>query len=529
MHPVKISCPHCRQTLSVAGRSVEGATIRCPACSRSFRWTFPVGAEGSAAVAAGPPPKSAPETPAAQAAPAPGAPETPSIQKPRRRGRRLVFAAVVLLFLAGGGFILLGNPFAPNEQETEIAVDLGWGKKKAPGPRPLIALTAEEERRVQELTDRGVAWLRKQQLPDGSFQHFHGNWREGGTAMAGLTLLECGVPAADDAVRRAAGRLRQTAHGLSRTYELTLAILFFDRLQDPADLPLLRMLAVRLQMGQKLEGSWHYDCPVPNPAEQEMFVQFLQSRPNQAGTNWPAGMDLVTQSFSQGLQGQPFLRDVPYKVPADFYRHGGDNSNTQFAILGLWAARKNKLPVDRTLRRTVQRFRRSQNEDGSWNYEGRRNVVPEPTMTCAGLLGLAVGYGLDGKEEFKGKRPEEDAAIRKALEHLGKSIGAPLVAGGKKEALPRLYYLWSVERVGVLFRLKEIGGKDWYRWGMTLLEAYQKADGSWPHDHQIGSPLSDTCFALLFLQRVDLAQDLTDKLTEMERQALAAGGAGKRE
>lgn len=37
---------------------------------------------------------------------------------------------------------------------------------------------------------------------------------------------------------------------------------------------------------------------------------------------------------------------------------------------------------------------------------------------------------------------------------------------------PELYYLWSVERVAMLYNLQLIGQKDWYRWGADHLIAH---------------------------------------------------------
>src|SRR5262249_13357210 len=70
-----------------------------------------------------------------------------------------------------------------------------------------------------------------------------------------------------------------------------------------------------------------------------------------------------------------------------------DTSNSQFAILALWAARRHDVPIARTLHRIAMRYHTSQNKDGSWDYhyvfggsgKGR------PAMTAVGLLGLAVG------------------------------------------------------------------------------------------------------------------------------------------
>jgi hypothetical protein len=71
------------------------------------------------------------------------------------------------------------------------------------------------------------------------------------------------------------------------------------------------------------------------------------------------------------------------------------------------------------------------------------------------------------------------------------------------------YFLWSLERVAVAFNLDTIGRKDWYGWGAEILIANQAADGSWAGEFA-GAP--DTCFALLFLRRSNLARDLTASL-----------------
>ena len=61
------------------------------------------------------------------------------------------------------------------------------------------------------------------------------------------------------------------------------------------------------------------------------------------------------------------------------------------------------------------------------------------------------------------------------------------------------YFLWAVERVGVLYSLKTIGNKDWYRWGVRALLPNQRADGSWFGNGYSGSDAKlDTAMALLF-------------------------------
>jgi hypothetical protein len=219
------------------------------------------------------------------------------------------------------------------------------------------------------------------------------------------------------------------------------------------------------------------------------------------------------------------------------------------------------------------RFRASQAADGSWAYHWQTDShFRADSMTCAGLLGLAVGNGSHWLHNLKleGGRPRQnDPAAEKALAFLSQRIGVDganlvgdkvkanmklmnlqqqfAVAGiAERPAILKqiqglvkeqkdvqvggtimganargdLYFLWSVERVAVTYDLRTIGGKDWYAWGAPLILAHQQADGSWS-DMFPGVP--DTCFALLFLQRVNVASDLSRQLQNLMLSPQAAG------
>src|SRR6516164_2367252 len=86
---------------------------------------------------------------------------------------------------------------------------------------------------VQRAVERGVEALRRTQSPElGQFQQHP---KIGATALAGLTLLECGVPADDKDLQRAAQAVRKESVSVTHTYSVSLSILFLDRLGDPAD------------------------------------------------------------------------------------------------------------------------------------------------------------------------------------------------------------------------------------------------------------------------------------------------------
>jgi hypothetical protein len=176
-------------------------------------------------------------------------------------------------------------------------------------------------------------------------------------------------------------------------------------------------------------------------------------------------------------------------------------------------------------------------------------------MTCAGLLGLAVGNvstqtslrakgTKKDKKETKEEKPKEDAQKKEPEEKSEKSdkprrdlkkderviaglrfLGAalnlkdnvrqavdPIVPIGNVGRMPpfdsnRYYYLWSVERVAMAYGLETIGNKDWFAWGADQLLNNQSRDGSWQGTGDNGGHC--TSLALLFLSQSNLVKDLT--------------------
>lgn len=423
---------------------------------------------------------------------------------------------------------------------------------------PLPARAAEEDP-VRKAIDRGVTVLKKMQddKPDaerkGRGRRLHDS---GAPALVGLTLLECGVPADDKVVQKLAGQLRKDCVELDHTYSLALAIMFFDKLGDPGDVALIQSMGVRLLGGQGNTGGWTYNSDAPSKSEVRRLTDLMTER-NSPGVQQP-----VKQEDSLYKPPPPLPKELKDEVDRIQKRKpdkgdkeealrglagGGDNSNTQFAILGLWVAGRHGVPIDKAMAKVDARFRFSQNGDGGWSYSpvfssARGGDTSSGAMTCAGLLGLAMSHGVANQAVLRTdpktpanrlpRDPARDPAVLAGLRALGTSIGRP-VDPRKKGQLGRVlglqkgyYFLWSVERVGVAFNLQTIGNKDWYAWGAQMLLASQDADGAWSgeHGHEI-----DTCFALLFLRRVNLAKDLTASLRGVKDPGevkLTAGGVG---
>lgn len=457
-------------------------------------------------------------------------------------------------------------------------------------------LNKVEQLRVDRAIAEGVGFLKRSQGVHGSWAGPKEKHLLGYAVLPGLALLECGMSAKDQTIRRVAILVRRAGPTLTATYELSLCILFLDRLGDPKDRELIQTFAARLIAGQTDTGGWTYTCPlVTNKTRDELLTILRKLDPPEAmeaiakggrdpvadtptrikperdplaetpTRSQPANPPLegTTSGKAPSLPsgGLPELPDPPSatkkpvlvdkqakraepEAPPVIPRHlktlpvfrdkvelpnrrenkkrgkqagpeVSDNSNTQFAILALWVAQRYDVPPRRTMQLMIQRFESTQNDDGSWGYHYRLGGMREgePAMTCVGLLGLAVGHGIAHRHhEGSDDKPVADPRILKGLTALSKSVGRPT---GTWANLPmeNTYYLWSLERVGVLYGLPTIGGREWYRWGAEILLANQQPRGFWNSTHYPGSsPTIDTCMALLFLKRANFVADLSKKL-----------------
>src|SRR5438093_7392804 len=109
---------------------------------------------------------------------------------------------------------------------TLSSTEAAGAEKPAAGERPA---------NIQRAIERGVAFLRTCQSPEDGMWHYGSAENHlGATALAGLTFLECDVPANDPQVQKAAELVRKHSVNCTGTYSLSLRIMFLDRLEEEA-------------------------------------------------------------------------------------------------------------------------------------------------------------------------------------------------------------------------------------------------------------------------------------------------------
>ncbi len=328
-------------------------------------------------------------------------------------------------------------------------------------PAVVAAVTAEQ---VRQAIERGCEFLLRQQRADGSWPEISTNFRGGTTALVMLALLESGVPAQHPQLQAGLRFLRTIEPALAdsgasqgRTYVVALQTMVYCAAEPEKD-----------------KG---------NIIANVLWLERAQLREAGSSGKWTYGLA----------------------------RFGGrgDNSNTQYALLGLRAAAESGIPVDPPVwQRSRDHFLRTQHPDGSWGYSSAGGKSTG-SMTVAGISSLIIcGLSLhQSKERLKGGKVVncgewgQTEPIMRAIQWLGKFDEQEFVTN-PRDGQWTYYYLYGLERAARLTGQRFIGRHDWYRAGAEWLVKSQAVPGGyWRGNGLESNELIATSFALLFLAK----------------------------
>ncbi len=236
---------------------------------------------------------------------------------------------------------------------------------------------AADQDAIDKAVERGVAFLRGGSAPGANDV----TQPAGATALMGVTLLYCGFAPDDKAVQAAAAVFRQAGLSKNQTFSMALGILFLDRLGDPDDVPLIESMTVGAPGGsERRRGLDLYLSLHRRFRGSGCLTLHLRQQTELIGRRDPPKGPMKDKDKDKDDQPKRrTVKDLPKEIQeqlvlinrmAGLQPPGmtGDNSNTQFATVALWVARRHGLPVDLALGRINQRYRASQNADGGWAY-----------------------------------------------------------------------------------------------------------------------------------------------------------------
>ena len=326
-----------------------------------------------------------------------------------------------------------------------------------------------------------------------------------------LTFAHAAVPETDPKVQELLQKLLEGP--LASTYEVSLLAMALEELNRVKYQARIFQCAQFLVDNQCKNGQWSYGKATP------------------AALGTPTGVPPATATAAKsGAREFTAVEKkekpkVQRKIPVTRTREGiaaGDNSNSQYAALGLRACHDAGILIPReTLSQARAWWVESQigTKDTSvatgkitgvpqgWCYRGHHlNLAfcknPDTayaSMTAGGVGAVAILDSLLGMDWKKDKTVLNGLAWLAKNWSWDENVG-PCEMGGRKPKTYLLYHYYAVERMGMLLDLPKIGDNDWYREGANLLLDAQKPDGSWSMSAD-ARPLWDTCFAVLFLKR----------------------------
>lgn len=147
-----------------------------------------------------------------------------------------------------------------------------------------------------------------------------------------------------------------------------------------------------------------------------------------------------------------------------------------------------------------------------WSYcrkdaHGEGDLATYGSMTAAALCGLVILRDELENDPAMQKRwkPVENECDQMLSDGMAWMVMNWAMDHNPKRGMHRyFYYLYTVERLGMLGGLDYIGAHDWYFQGAKILLEQQTPGGAWAEGNEIPpSDLWNTCYALLFLKRAE--------------------------
>jgi hypothetical protein len=378
-------------------------------------------------------------------------------------------------------------------------------KKNSGGAAP-AAKGAVDQKAVDAAISRGAAWLQKQR----------------GTVddLVLLTLAHAGI---ED--KELLGRV--LAMPLTRTYNVAIQAMALEKIDRVKHQPRIAQCAQFLVDSMGSDGMWTYGgeagrVGAPTGGKGGDVPTGPLKKPTEKREDVATGGDAKAEP-----KKEPEKKDeaAPVKrIKITKQRNGpggGDHSNTQYAALGLRACHDAgiDLPAE-VIEKAAKQWRNSRARDGGWDYTQAGRGPSTGSMTTAGVASLII------YDHILGQDWKQDADVVGGIEWLAANFSVEKNPGGGGW---HLYYLYGLERVGMLFGTETIGKREWYREGAGFLLRRQGADGSWN-----ATVWYDTCFAILFLKRATKSLDepkpqpKPKKPEEPARPDVATGGDKKR-
>ena len=352
---------------------------------------------------------------------------------------------------------------------------------------------AQDQAKIDAAIRKGIEYLKTA----GSPGHEHSKATHSDELIL-YTFVIADVPASNPKFKALLERvLTDEPH---QTYKVALQAMALEDIDRVKYQNRIAFCAQHLVDNQATNGQWSYGSPTSPPKDNPTAVASEPNRPK-----------LPTGARDFGAADKKEKPKVVRKLAIKRQRDGGgsgDNSNTQYAALGLRACYDAGIMIpEETISLAVKWLNESAHaiENGKaganavgtgpgetpgkpqgWGYKGADDGEAYGSMTV-GAVGALTIYDYMVKRDWK-----RDPIVKNGVAWI--TANYDIDSNPKKGGAWLYYYLYGLERVGMLYDTKLFGNRDWYQEGAKWLLEKQGANGAWNAEW-------DTCFAILFLRK----------------------------
>jgi hypothetical protein len=378
-----------------------------------------------------------------------------------------------------------------------------------------------DQEKVDEAIQKGCKWL----LSNGNgFATFNHGMRNQPAAVQAygelvlLTLLHSGYyTEASPEIQPLVKHVNEKIVGT--TYTAALMAMALGKLNAKKYQERIAVCAQFLCDNQCENGQWDYGEPQVDPPKTTYDLPKRPKKPEPetvaTGDSDPNAPKPAADSKPASTAGKTQVEKknsnttTTPRIPVRKRKPGppnGDNSNSQYAALGLRACMDANIDVDPSvLQRARQWWLRTQHSDGGWGYNDKGDTGGTTNDTGVsndsyGSMTVGATGALCIYDYYMGLPFKTDTAVLKGADWIGKNFD--VTKNPKKTSFAYLYYLYGLERAGMLIGTEKFGASEWYPEGANHLLSTQSGAGTWGGTDNFPKEMNvDTCFAILFLRR----------------------------
>ena len=417
-----------------------------------------------------------------------------------------------------------------------LSISLRAWANEAPQQQPFPPFEVDQQK-VDKAIEQGIAYLKKNNAAHLTpFQHATRTMQH--CELVLWTYVHADVPEADPAFKTLFDDMMKRK--LEATYCVSLMAMILEEIQRVKYQNRIAQCAQFLVDNQSAQGFWGYGDP-------SVFVEDVPTAsPSKDVASGGGSIRKFDTLPPPGVKVKPTVKG---KIRIEKKRDGNpnDNSNSQYAALGMRACHDAGIIIQpAVIDKAIEWWRSCQKTDkgpeealieggvngpdkpkpGSgatvassvaqnkampqgWCYQNHGEHKAYGSMTAGAIGGLSIYLYMKDNDEGKKRTWKKDKDVHEGLQWLAKNFSVEYNPGPYEHANMAensqnqyFYFLYGLERAGMLYGTEIMGAHKWYPEGAKVLIGNQKADGSW------GAGTVETCFAILFLKRATRPLDV---------------------